>query len=230
MEKNLRIYEKVRNVPKEAQKEIKGGRMAGFTDINPMFRIKTLTEQFGPVGEGWTYKVVDRQFIPGVGGEISVFVDIELKYRLEETGEWSAPIPGTGGSMYVATETKGLRTDDEAPKKALTDALSVACKALGICADVYWDKDPTKYTGSENLAAASTPKQQTQQSAPNKPVSPFAKQGMATAYQVHEISRLTNDEQFVAILEKYSVTRIEDIPFEKCKIIIEKLKDRGESA
>lgn len=29
---------------------------------------------------------------------------------------------------------------------ALTDAISVACKALGFGADVYWAKDATKYT------------------------------------------------------------------------------------
>ena len=29
---------------------------------------------------------------------------------------------------------------------ALTDAMSVACKALGVAADVYWQADKTKYT------------------------------------------------------------------------------------
>ena len=62
-----------------------------------------------------------------------------------EKNEWSAPIPGVGGSMLIATEKDGKRTDDEAYKKAYTDAQSVACKALGIGADVYWEKDPTKY-------------------------------------------------------------------------------------
>lgn len=31
---------------------------------------------------------------------------------------------------------------------ALTDALSVACKALGVAADVYWQADKTKYTNN----------------------------------------------------------------------------------
>lgn len=50
---NLELYNKVRNVPQEAKKEIKGGRLKGMTDINPMWRIKTLTEQFGICGMGW---------------------------------------------------------------------------------------------------------------------------------------------------------------------------------
>ena len=32
---------------------------------------------------------------------------------------------------------------------ALTDAISVACKMLGMGADVYWYKDRTKYTAPE---------------------------------------------------------------------------------
>ena len=47
--------------------------------------------------------------------------------------------------MFVAKESSGLRTNDEAFKMALTDAVSVACKALGIGANVYWEKDRTKY-------------------------------------------------------------------------------------
>ena len=44
---NLELYNKVREVPKDAQKAITAGRLKGFTDINPMWRIKCLTEQFG---------------------------------------------------------------------------------------------------------------------------------------------------------------------------------------
>ena len=148
---NLDLYEKVRKVPDEAKKPIKGGRISGFTDINPMWRIKTLTENFGPCGDGWKYEVVSREFVPGGNGEIAVFVDIALKYKLAN-GEWSEPVYGSGGSMYVKQESTKLYTDDEAPKKALTDAISVACKALGVGADVYWDKDASKYDVPEPVA------------------------------------------------------------------------------
>ena len=46
----------------------------------------------------------------------------------------------------VANEKNGLYTSDECYKMALTDAISVACKALGFGADVYWGADRTKYT------------------------------------------------------------------------------------
>lgn len=151
---NMRFYEKGRAVPENAKKPIKGGRLSGMTDINPMWRIKTLTEIFGACGQGWTYAVTKREFVQGANDEISVFVDIELKYF--DNGKWSEPIPGTGGSKYVSKEANGLYTDDEAVKKATTDAISVAAKALGIGADVYWDESPTKYQSKGTKPAASS--------------------------------------------------------------------------
>lgn len=143
---NLEIYEAVRHVPETAQREIAAGRLKGKTDINPVWRIKTLTEQFGPCGKGWKYKILDKRLEEGGNGEIAAFVDIDLYIKYE--GEWSEGIPGTGGAMFVANEKSGLYTSDECFKMALTDAISVSCKALGIGADVYWSQDATKYEGN----------------------------------------------------------------------------------
>ena len=141
---NLEIYEHVRQVPTSAQREIQAGRLKGKTDINPMWRIKALTEQFGPCGIGWKYTITDKRLENGANNEVSAFVDIDLFIKVD--GAWSDAIPGTGGSAFVASERNGLYTSDECFKMALTDAISVACKALGFGADVYWAKDATKYT------------------------------------------------------------------------------------
>ncbi len=141
---NLEIYAKVAAVPKEAQKAIAAGRLKGMTDINPMWRIKALTEVFGPVGIGWKYVITDKRLQEGADGTVCAFVDIDLYYRFE--GEWSEAIPGTGGSAFIANERNGKYTSDECFKMALTDALSVACKALGVGADVYWQGGRTKYS------------------------------------------------------------------------------------
>lgn len=147
---NLKLYEKVRKVPDEAKKTIGAGRLKGMTDINPMWRIKTLTEQFGVCGFGWKYEITDKRLSDGANGEISAFIDINLYIKLD--GEWSEAIPGTGGSSFVASERNGLHTSDECFKMALTDALSVACKALGFGADVYFSKDMSKYDDRANPA------------------------------------------------------------------------------
>jgi len=144
---NLEIYNNVRKVPQEAKKPILGGRLKGMTDINPMWRIKALTEQFGPCGIGWKYEIIEKCLEQGGGDEIASFVDINLFVKIGDA--WSEAIPGTGGSMFVTKERNGLYTSDECFKMALTDAISVACKALGFGADVYWDGDRTKYSKPE---------------------------------------------------------------------------------
>ena len=161
MTDNLRIYEAARTVPASATKEIAGGRLKGMTDINPMWRIKTLTEQFGPCGFGWKYEIIEKRLENGANGEIAAFVDINLYIKVN--GEWSDPIPGTGGSAFVAKERNGLYTNDECFKMAMTDALSVACKSLGFGADVYWEADRTKYDRAKDKPIDLPEKEQVQQ-------------------------------------------------------------------
>lgn len=146
---NMSIYNKYRTVPKEAQREIKAGRLKGMTDINPMWRIECLTKEFGPCGVGWYYTVDEKRLDEGTEGVTVATVEISLYVKNE--GEWSMPIKGIGGSSFTAKESKGLYTSDEAFKMALTDALSVSCKALGIAADVYFSGGRTKYTQSEKV-------------------------------------------------------------------------------
>ena len=147
---NMRIYDAVRAVPPEAIKPITAGRLKGKSDINPMWRIKVLTEQFGPCGEGWyTEGVRYWTVIQEKSLEMAVFCELQLHTKGENG--WSAPIYGIGGNTVIAAEKNGLYLDDEAYKKAYTDALSVACKALGIGADVYWQSDRTKYSGVTEL-------------------------------------------------------------------------------
>ena len=134
---NLSIYDRIREVPKEAKKPIQAGRMKGMSDINPMWRIKMLTAVFGPCGFGWKYEVTRMWLENGAGGTIAAFVTINL--YVKQNGEWSEPIPGIGGNSFVSQEKSGPYTNDECYKMALTDAISVASKALGMAADVYYE-------------------------------------------------------------------------------------------
>lgn len=149
---NLTIYNEVRNVPDSAKRRIEAGRLKGKTDINPMWRIKALTEKFGPCGFGWKYVITDKRLEQGANGEVAAFLDIDLFVKAD--GVWSDAIPGTGGSAFVEKEKNGPYTSDECFKMALTDAISVACKALGFGADVYWDADKSKYDKPESKQEA----------------------------------------------------------------------------
>ena len=135
---NLKFWEAFRAVPEEAKRAIEDGKLKGKTDINPVWRLKVLTEQFGPCGRGWHYETVER-FSDNYNGELIANVRIRLFIHPEGETPW-APIEGIGGSKIFGSG-KGKFVDDEAWKMATTDAISVACKSLGIAADVYYSKD-----------------------------------------------------------------------------------------
>ena len=197
---NLEIYNNVREVPQEAMKKIGGGRLKGMTDINPMWRIKILTEQFGAIGQGWKYEIVKREIIDGANEEKAAFVDINLYYKIKDV--WSEPIPGTGGSMFVTKESKGLYTSDECFKMALTDAISVACKGLGVGADIYWDKDRTKYSAKGKEAT-------------KPPVKPAPKS--LTSAEIRAKLKGQSKEHLDKIFAKYNVFVVEE--FKDCQLV-----------
>lgn len=143
---NLELYNKYRNPPKNALKAFNNGRFSG-TDINPMWRIKSLTETFGPCGVGWYTEVLNR-WSEAAGDSVCVFVEAALYIKWQ--GEWSKPIIGVGGNTFVTKTKDRLLVSDEAYKMAYTDAVSIACKALGFGADIWWDKDETKYTARKD--------------------------------------------------------------------------------
>lgn len=151
---NLEIYNKLSVTPTEARKEIGAGRLKGMTDINPMWRIKMLTETFGMCGIGWKYVITSKRLEKGCKEQISAFVDIDLFVKVN--GEWSDAIQGTGGASFVTEESRGLYQSDECFKMALTDAISIACKALGMSADIYYSKDKTKYDQPTNEAKSNS--------------------------------------------------------------------------
>ena len=117
-----------------------------------MWRIKMLTETYGPCGFGW-YIESEEHWINTIGNEYGAFCKVALRVKHPETGEWSAPIIGIGGSK-LAGKGKGDGMDDEAYKMAYTDAISIACKNLGMAADIYYAKDRTKYNSYESSVSA----------------------------------------------------------------------------
>lgn len=153
---NLDYYNKLKVVPQQALRQIQSGRLRGKHDINPMWRIKAMTEQFGVCGIGWKY-VITKQWTETFGSEVKAYCNIDLFIKVN--GEWSDAIQGTGGSSEVSMESKGAYVSDECYKMALTDALSVAMKALGVAADVYFEAGKniididSKYDAQDSRAA-----------------------------------------------------------------------------
>ena len=105
-----------------------------ITTIDPMYQIQMMTDLFGPVGIGWKYKV-DYKYIDGL-----VFAEVTIKYFTDEWHEY-----GPVCSVQNLSKKNG-NLDDEAPKKAMTDAMTKAFSHLGMSADVFLGKfDDSKY-------------------------------------------------------------------------------------
>lgn len=157
---NKEFWDKLKRPPKEALRQIAGGRLKGKSDINPQWRYEIMTEIFGVCGVGWKFEIVETWTEKDVPELQVVQMAKVLLYVLIDSG-WSDPIPGIGGSMLVAAESNGLYTNDEALKMAVTDALGTAMKMLGVAADVYkglWDG--VKYNDKPNGQKKTSSKQE----------------------------------------------------------------------
>ena len=151
MSNNMRIYERYAQPPASALKPFSNGKFSG-TDINPMWRIAALTEAFGPCGIGWYTEIVRMWREDTQDGAATVYCHMHL--YIKEDGEWSKPITGVGGNTLTRMTRSGSSTTDEAYKMAYTDAMGIACKALGIGANIWWNEARTKYTANDNQSEA----------------------------------------------------------------------------
>ena len=183
---NLHIYRQVRSVPEDAQKPFESSWGKKLTEINSMWRIQKLTELFGPCGEGWFTEVTRQERVDFPNGEVCVFTDINLYLKDTKTGRWSKPIRGTGGNRLVLKNADGLFIDDEAYKKAYTDALGIACKALGFGADIYWGRNDSKYDSGTATTASPSAK-----ASDSKPETAAAPQKTETTENVKGLPELS---------------------------------------
>lgn len=126
-------------------------RAGGFkgTAIKPIYTTKKMTEVFGPAGTGWGMGKPVFQVVPGSDGQVAVYCTVSLWYReVADDGIGMEPptVYGVGGDMVVVKQSDKLRTDDEAFKKAFTDAIGNAMKHIGMSADVHMGLfDDSKY-------------------------------------------------------------------------------------
>ena len=191
---NLQIYNALRAVPKEAQKSFNNGRFSG-TDINPMWRIKKLTEHFGPCGIGWYWG--EPKFTETTQGTTTT-IHCTVALYIKDGDKWSEPIFGVGGNTLASTNKNGvLNVSDEAYKMAYTDAQSNASKQLGLGADIWFEKDQTKYTKdsqSEPQPSTPTPAPQT-----------IDELGKTLKTAIEEVNKCKNVTELQGVWNKYPI-------------------------
>lgn len=137
--------------PEWAMKTIAGGRLKGFTDINPQWRIIAMTEKYGPCGIGWKFHVYKTWTEDGADGEKFVFAAVVV--QIKDGDRWSDGVEGYGGSMLISKERGELYNQDEGYKMAITDALGTALKFFGVGSDIYCGKIDGKKAESNSKYA-----------------------------------------------------------------------------
>lgn len=195
-------------------------RSGGFsgTAMKPIWMVKRLTEEFGPVGQGWGMGEPKFQVVPGVNGEVLVYCTVQCWHTSPENTFY-----GEGGDKvvkYIPANEKYHRperweNDDEAFKKAYTDAVGNAFKFLGAGADIHMGLfDDSKYVRDAEAEFANDAKKAKGILPPQKPGDPSATEVRQMLRDLHrEVLATGDDDQ----LDLYLDTKQAKEAIDQCK-------------
>lgn len=126
---NLKLWKSVEKTDPNHTKKV--NQRGGFTAIDAHYQVQQATEAFGAVGIGWGY---DCEY---------QFPDKTVVCLLSF---WHGDRANRFGPIAGCAKFNDGRLDPDAPKKAMTDALTKALSHLGFNADVFLGKfDDNKY-------------------------------------------------------------------------------------
>jgi hypothetical protein len=152
---NLELWRLVERTDPAATKQFAGKGGFRGTAISPMYLIKKATEVWGPMGDKWGIRINSAHVFRGAPllGKDGTVVGRELLHIVVATVYYPGPSGAMGeipcfGQTILAGQRKGgeFFTDEEAPKKSLTDALAKGLSWLGFAADIHMGRfDDSKY-------------------------------------------------------------------------------------
>lgn len=191
---NLALWDKLGKTDPSHTKSFK--RAGGFsgTALKPMWVWKRLTEQFGPFGSGWGCQKPHFELVPA-GDELMVYCTVEGWHDTASNSVW-----GVGGDKVIAMTKNGPRADDEAYKKAFTDALMNAFKFVGAGADIHMGLfDDNKYV--QQMEAEFNPPPEKQKPPPLQgPIKTRAEVRQRCGEFVRELHSCADPDQLDALL------------------------------
>ena len=142
---NMLIWDSVKATSPSHTKTVKlGGR--DVTSINGMYMAQRATETFGPAGTGWGWTVLEERFDQGspifndkerkqqLGNEVVNTIHLELWYM---QGGQRRTISQYGHTPFIMATQYGPKTDMDASKKSMTDAMKKCLSMLGFSADIF---------------------------------------------------------------------------------------------
>lgn len=212
---NLDMWGRLMPTNPKFTKQFKGAGGFSGTALNAMYVIQKLTEEFGPCGQGWRFVLEEDRIQAGhtlKNGDTAKLHIIRghIEYRIPTDGDWEGAQwfstgPQFGQTMLVGENKYGTYTDEEAPKKSITDCIGKCAASLGIGADIFLGLfDDNKYINQRKLeeaeAAPSIPQDLPPRSAQapeltgNMDQGPISDDDMAVARQVYTLCRRVAEE------------------------------------
>jgi hypothetical protein len=143
MAEHLKLWNTVEKTPLAHTKAITGKSYQG-TSPKPHYLVHKATETFGPIGIGWGFTIENERIEEGAGGERMHIARVKVWYKWEgERGE----VEHIGGTQFSGIRSSGKPfTDEDAPKKSVTDALVKALSMIGFAGDIFMGRfDDSKY-------------------------------------------------------------------------------------
>lgn len=195
MSENTKLWDVLGRTDPSHTKTFK--RAGGFsgTAVKPMWSYRRMTEEFGPCGTGWGITCPEFQVI-NAEGEILVYCTVSIWYGERHQQAW-----GVGGDKVLSKNKYGSATDDEAFKKAYTDAVTNALKMIGVGADVHMGMfDDNKYvnTMAKEFAEQSEPQAPAKSSAALKRAKSWESLREELEQDMVDVRSLVNLEQVKA--------------------------------
>lgn len=153
---NLDLWNSVEKTDPNHTKAITGKSYQG-TSPKPHYLVHKATDTFGPIGIGWGFSIVSERIEEGAGGEKMHFAHVRVWFKWNgERGE----VEHVGGTQFSGTRSSGKPfTDEDAPKKSVTDALVKALSMIGFAGDIFMGRyDDSKYVNEVRAEIAATEK------------------------------------------------------------------------
>lgn len=166
---NLALWHAVEKTDPDHTKPITGKAYKGNSP-KPHYLVHKATETFGPCGIGWGFEIVDEKLLdgallaPGFNERIHM-ARIKVWYKWNgERGE----VEHVGQTVFCGRRKDGSPfTDEDAPKKSVTDALVKALSMIGFAGDIFMGRyDDSKYVAELRQEAAEEQRAARQQARP----------------------------------------------------------------
>ena len=149
---NLELWERL--FPTDPSQTKTFRRAGGFsgTAIKPMWMVMRATEEFGPIGQGWGWTEIENKIYTMTNEQAVWFSKVMLWYRVGEQTFQVGPQWGATELVARRGEAKTLFMDEEAAKKAVTDAVTKCLSYLGLAGDVHMGLfDDSKYVAERKI-------------------------------------------------------------------------------